>query len=145
MLIRGGETQFNGRRLSKLVIVNHGTAAIRDAVVEQLQATRQVRRVSGANRFQTAMAMYEESITAGMDPSRLYLTTGRDWHSAMTIGPMVGAQGATMLIVDDQGLGEIRDLLWAHRRELREAIIVGKTATIGDQVRQEVMDMVTAD
>lgn len=90
--------------IEETVIVG-GEAAVGPGVmaaVEELGAAP--RRVAGADRYATAVAVYGEAVAAGMSPADLWLATGLDWPDSLTAGPAVAAAGGTFLLVDGQSL-----------------------------------------
>lgn len=77
-----------------------GDAAVSPVVEAQIAADRPVQRSAGATRYETAVAVYDLALAAGLDVSTLWLATGRDWPDALTSGPIVGRLGQTVLLVD---------------------------------------------
>lgn len=127
-------------------IVVGGPAALGDDVVAALeQAGSNPRRLAGDTRYETSVEVRDEAITAGMDASRLWLATGRNWTDALTVGPTVAALGDSMLLVDGQRLAgseATRAALTEMAGTLDAVHIVGGPAAISDEVAAEVRTLV---
>ena len=132
------------RGVEETVVIG-GPAAVSDAVMAQLEeAGHGPRRVSGATRYATSAALHAEAVASGMNPTAVWLATGRDWPDALTGGAAVGASGATLLLVDGRSLDgspETRDLI-AGTSGLRALRFLGGTAAISAAVESALADLV---
>ncbi|MCU1343918.1 MAG: hypothetical protein JWL70_184 [Acidimicrobiia bacterium] len=108
------------RRLApQAIVVLGGTSAVSASVVQALQAftTGSVTRVSGASRYDTAVAVSRRSSANGA--GTVYLATGANFPDALAGGPVAGAAGSPLLLVPGRCLpGAVRteiDRLGANR------------------------------
>jgi putative cell wall-binding protein len=79
------------------IIVLGGTAVVSDAVVTELDSltTGSVRRVSGANRYATSVAVSVDAFTAA---DTVFLTTGTAFPDALSAAPAATLLGAPILL-----------------------------------------------
>ncbi|MBW3561274.1 MAG: cell wall-binding repeat-containing protein [Actinobacteria bacterium] len=130
------------------IIVVGGPHAVSEHVMSELEATgASVHRIAGPTRFDTAAALYDASVAAGMDRSSVWLATAHDHPDALAAGPAIARLGQTLLLVDGRDLGEARvvvDRLQALGQDLRHVrILGGPDAVTGDAPRQ--LDVVLHD
>lgn len=123
-----------GRRDPVRVTIVGGTAAVRPSVEAGLQAEgRTVRRLSGASRHATALAVADAGLPVGLGPSQLWLADATRFPDALASGPAVAATGGVLLLVDGARLGAVPavgDWLRAHKAELSRIVFLGGTAAI---------------
>lgn len=127
-------------------VVAGGEAAVSDAVLAELdERGHGPRRVSGRTRYETAAAIRDEAVDAGMDPDRLWLATGRQWPDALSAGPAVAGAGATLMLVDGQDLGgspPVGAVLDERADSLAEIVLLGGGAAITPQAEDDIRDRV---
>lgn len=90
-----------------------------------------MQRSAGATRYETAVAVYDLALAAGLDVSTLWLATGRDWPDALTSGPIVGRLGQTVLLVDGldpAGSPAVLDRLRVEPGVVEELRVIGGEA-----------------
>jgi len=114
-VIGNGSGAFPGQ-----IYVVGGTAAVSDQVVGQLaSAGYQVHRISGANRFATAVAV------AGQlgDPPVAIEATGTDFPDALSAGSAAAHDGGAVLLTSGSTMpAETQAYLSAHQADIRFAI-----------------------
>ncbi|MFK3672154.1 cell wall-binding repeat-containing protein [Leifsonia aquatica] len=84
-----------------LVVVAGGPAVIADAVLDAVRAlpfAPEVRRIAGADRFETSRAVALDAF--GATAPSVYLATGRGFADALTAGAAAAAAGAPVLLTD---------------------------------------------
>lgn len=127
-------------------VVVGGPGAVSDAVVERLRAEGHgPRRVAGATRYETSVAVVEESIAAGMALDRVWLATGLNFPDALAAGPAVAAAGDVLLLVDGQDLSRsaaARDFLAARAGDIDSVVVLGGRQAISDDVAREVAELI---
>jgi hypothetical protein len=92
-----------------------------------------VRRVAGATRYATSVALLSRSAEAGLSPGRPWVVTGRDWPDALAAGPAAARDGDALLLVDGTDLDRSRAAQrWLLRSWPKErATLVGGTSAVG--------------
>lgn len=121
------------QRLSpQRIVVLGGTAAVSDAVLQQLQQLAPVVvRLSGADRYGTAIAVNREVFPAA---TTAYVATGFNYPDALAGAAAAAADGAPLYLVAGSsvpaGLIEAMQLLG-----ITDIVILGGTGVVGDQVR----------
>ncbi|MGB6021232.1 MAG: cell wall-binding repeat-containing protein [Ornithinimicrobium sp.] len=116
--------QALGQLKPERIVVVGGTSAVHGSVLTALRpyaTTREVRRVKGGNRYETAAAM-AESYPAGT--KTVYLASGADYPDALAGAALAAHQGAPLLLT------EATELPSATRRQLdrldpREVVVLG--------------------
>ena len=96
------------------VSVIGGPVAIPAEVVADLRVDR---RLAGADRYATAVAVLEHLRGAGrVDVQRVWGATGTNWPDAITAGPVVAGLGQAMVLIDGSGSGFATATSdWMHR------------------------------
>ena len=127
-------------------VIVGGPAAVSDAVEAAVAETGvTTSRLRGPTRYETALAVYDEMVAAGMDPSTLYLATGQDWRDALVAGPVAASQGVPLSIIDGTGGADtLEDLLARNRDLLRRVRLVGDERSITPEVEAEIRGLVAA-
>ena len=137
-----GVPAATARELARLranqIVVLGGTGAVSDGVLAALRpyATGGVTRVSGADRYATAIAVSQAS-TGNDAPRTVYIATGADFPDGLAATPIAAAGGGPLLIVPASGL---TDAIRAELRRLNppRVVLVGGTsvvsATVADQI-----------
>lgn len=83
----------------KIVVVG-GPSVVSDQVYAQLSArTATITRVSGANRYETSLAISRNAFPAGSS-TRAFIATGRNFPDALAAAGAAGAAGAPVILVD---------------------------------------------
>jgi putative cell wall-binding protein len=110
-----------------------GTGSISDGVVSALAAyAPTVTRVSGADRYATAVSLSAATTASGV--SRVYLASGTSFPDGLAAGPIAGMRGAPLLLVPpDYVPSSVASEL--ERLNPGAVVVVGGTGVIGDAVK----------
>ncbi|HUR07887.1 MAG TPA: cell wall-binding repeat-containing protein [Nonomuraea sp.] len=128
------------RRLGpRAITVLGGSAAVSDAVVEQLRGFTNgvVTRLSGADRYSTAVAVSASSFDARVPV--VLVATGRSFPDALGGAPVGGSQGGPLLLVAGTS---VPDTVWTEldRLQPQRILVLGGVDVISqaveDQLRQ---------
>jgi putative cell wall-binding protein len=117
----------------KGVVAVGGPSALHDAA---LAATgRPFQRLSGPNRYATAVAVADAAERAGATASGAVIALGEDFPDALGAGALVARRGAMLVLVGRDVLpGPTADWLAAHRPATRDIRVVGGRGAISDPV-----------
>ncbi len=121
------------------VVVLGGTGAVSAAVETEVGTLADtVDRVSGANRYETAVAVSQEFYTAPTDA--VHLATGLSFPDALAAGPLAGAAGGPLLLTPTGGLAPAvsTELLRLQPGLVR---ILGGTAAVSQAVEDSVLEL----
>ncbi len=117
------------------VYVLGGTAAVSDAIVEELRRDYEVKRISGKNRYETATNI-AEALAGG--PKEVFLTTGQNYPDAVAVSSAAAERGAPVLLTrTDELIGETSEYLEAHQGSINEINVIGGTAAVSNLVYHE--------
>jgi putative cell wall-binding protein len=90
---------------STAVVIVGGSDAISQDVADAIdQVAGTVTRVFGVTRYDTSVAVADEAEARGVDPSTVWVATGRDWPDGLVAGVAAGAADGILLLVDGQDL-----------------------------------------
>ena len=123
------------QRPDQITVVG-GTAAIEESVAEDAAAVAgaDVRRLAGATRYATSVAVAEAGVDAGLDSRDVWIATGRNFPDALAAGPAAAASGSPLVLVDGEGLaGSPESEAWLTRHA-DGVVMVGGEAAIGTSV-----------
>ena len=115
------------------VIVVGGTAAITDAVVDQVRATgRSVERIAGPDRTATAVALADLMLRIGLQISRVEVAGANAVTTALVLGPHAAPDAPVLLCaaVDDCGAATM-GWIAAHKDAITAVVIGGGTDEVG--------------
>lgn len=148
LLLTGGDrlSDATGDEIDRLgvstAIVLGGTAAVSPQVVDDLRShgVDTVRRIGGADRFETAAR-----VAAELDGAHVYVVEGihadpsRGWPDAIAVSGLAAHRVRPILLVEQDRLPE------ATRRFLRDdgagsATVIGGTAAVSDEVAAQIAD-----
>jgi MYXO-CTERM domain-containing protein len=125
------------------VTITGGTAAVSQAVEDRIRTGDiATDRLAGDTRFETALAVRDAQITAGMDATTLTLASGLDWPDALAAGPVSAIAGTTFAIIDGQGGPDTLDQLLAVEG-LRTVRLVGDESAISVEVEQRIVEAIS--
>lgn len=139
-----------GRLLAEgqVVHVTGGPAAVNEDVAREIaDAGYDVRRLGGATRYDTAVAVLDAALGAGADPDPLLLASGEVFADALTGAPAAHHLGGALLLVHPRDL----DSSPASRRFVEEhagitsALVLGGTEAVSDDVLNEVRTLLDAE
>lgn len=121
-------------------LVVGGRVAVSDAVAGALPGAR---RLSGADRYRTSVAVAEELLARGGSLATVAIATGRDFADALAAGPAVAGGRGPVLLVDGQDPANaeaVYRFLGEHRTEIEQVLLFGGIAAVSDDVRDRVVD-----
>ncbi len=124
-----------------------GSAAIspdvEDAVAHEVG---EVRRLAGADRFETALQVAGD--VPGASAERLWVATGWSYADALAVGPAVAGSGDTLLLVDGSGRGGDATLdAWLAERggEVTGLAVLGGPAAVSQRAVTGLQERLTQD
>lgn len=129
-------------------IVLGGTAAVSDAVVEDLEELRvaRVERADGPDRFATAVAVAER-VTRQAANGTVYVVKGADaspergWPDAVAVASSAAGRRRPVLLVTTEALPDAtRAFLEEH--DVERAVLVGGPAAVSADVETEIAALV---
>jgi putative cell wall-binding protein len=99
--------------------------------------TFDVDRLSGADRYETAVQASQATIPTGTNPAVVYLANGANYPDALAAGPAAIAQGGVLLLTKSTSLPVVTrsELL---RLDPARVVIVGGTGAVSESVRSAV-------
>ena len=119
----------------RIVIVG-GTGVIGDGVATQLASYGAVTRISGADRYATAVAI-SKSTFATNGPSTVYVATGASFPDGLSAGPIAGLRGGPLLLVPGSWLPSVV-ATELKRLDPTTIVIVGGPSAVSDGVRTQI-------
>lgn len=119
------------------VIVMGGSAAVSDAVMAAIADASGVTpvRVGGSDRFHTAALLSQRQFPAGSHT--VLIATGGNFPDALAAGPLAARQGSPILLVATTSL-PATTAEELTRLDPAEAIVLGGTAAVADEVLAEI-------
>jgi mannan endo-1,4-beta-mannosidase len=120
-----GINKFIRDNKSKVYIIG-GTGVISDSVVKGITG---VERVSGADRYETNLAILNE-FAADLDFSKVYYATGKVFADAVSGSVLAALTGAPVVLVDNVLPEATREYLKSKDSIIREKYILGGEAVI---------------
>ncbi len=141
LLTRGGDLPDATREIMEHegiaeVRIVGGTAAVSQEVEDEVKALGHVtRRLSGEDRYATALAVSEELIANGFSLARVHFATGRNFPDAMAAGAAIAKRGSLLVMVDGKATANSPAVLdWLRHNEaaIDEVVAIGGRAVITD-------------
>lgn len=149
------------RRWAEGVTVVGGPAAVDEATAAAAAAAADApwRRLAGADRFATAVAVADEThrrwaqqqAEEGPDPHaeptgwEVVVASGANWPDALGAGPAVARRGAVLLLALGEELpAATAGWLEDHAAEVAHGFVVGGPAAIGPAVEDAVADRISS-
>ena len=131
----------------RAIIVVGGHTAVSEQVAQSLaDDDTAVRRIAGADRYETSAEVYDEAVSVGMDPSARWLATGAAFADALTAGP-AAAQGGHPLLLIDGSTAPVSPVtftrLSAALDVLDRLVLVGGAAAIGETAETSLVTQLT--
>lgn len=103
----------------------------------ELKASRSVNRLSGTNRFLTALDTAKEAYEK---PETVIVANGRNGSAdALAAGPLAKALNAPILLVEKDSINE-EVLDYIHNDNLKKVVIVGGKGSVSSKVFNEIRD-----
>ncbi|MGI9018576.1 MAG: cell wall-binding repeat-containing protein [Euzebya sp.] len=123
-------------------LVVGGTASVSEGVSSTIGQSVTVRRIAGADRYETAALVQTEAQQEGMSAATMWLATGLDWPDSLAAGPVIASRGDSLLLVDGNQLSAspaTRARLQALAGQVSSLRLVGGEAAISRAVRDEAL------
>jgi hypothetical protein len=127
--------------ITETVVVGGARAVSPEVVAEVDEAGHGPRRIDGADRYATSVAVWREAVAAGMDGAHVWLATGLTFPDALSAGPTVAAHGHSLLLVHGTDLSRspaTQALLRAEAGRLESLRLLGGTAAISTAVARAI-------
>jgi putative cell wall-binding protein len=116
------------------IVVLGGPAAVSDAVLTELNGLAPTNRISGANRYDTAVAISKEAFPTGAEV--VYVAVGTNFPDALAGAAQAAAWGAPILLTPTDALPQtVIDEI--TRLDPYAIIILGGTAVISPAVENQ--------
>ncbi|MDP8970706.1 MAG: cell wall-binding repeat-containing protein [Actinomycetota bacterium] len=119
-----------------------GVVAISEPVADAIRAEDvTVDRVFGETRYETARALADVAIDAGMSPARSYIASGENFPDALVSGPAVAkAEGILMLVhpADLDNSPPTRQYLEQFKSQIEAVSLLGGPAAVSIRVQQQI-------
>jgi putative cell wall-binding protein len=117
------------------IVVLGGSSAVSDATFDELAAyAPDVRRLAGANRYETAAAISADTFAPGVPVA--YVATGANFPDALAGTPVAGSLGGPMLLT---AANELPSAIAAELDRLNPAriVILGATGAVSSSVASQ--------
>jgi putative cell wall-binding protein len=118
------------------ILVIGGEAAVSSAVVDALSAIKPTTRISGANRYDTAVAISQHAFTNPNAVNRVYIAVGTNFPDALAGAAAAAALGAPVLLTPSDSL-PVSVAIEIARLGPSRIYILGGTAVISDNVANQ--------
>ena len=130
-------TELTRLGITEILVVG-GPNAVSDDVIAALNAIAPTTRISGANRYATAVGISTMAFTSGVP--RLYVAVGTNFPDALSGGSAAGFFGSPMLLVQSNSVPTVvvDEIL---RLAPDDIIVLGGTAAISAAVEQTLEDL----
>jgi putative cell wall-binding protein len=116
------------------------TSVIIDLTLERTE----VERLGGDNRYETAVAIAEAVVDAGVTPTYVYVATGADFPDALSAGAAAAYDGSVVVLVQKNSVPKVvRDFL-ADLGGV-DIVIVGGTGVISEGVEETLDNLSSVD
>jgi len=111
-----------------------GEAAISEDVANELEEKNyNVRRLEGANRYETAIAIAKELVD---DPQEAFLATGQDFADAVAVSGVAAVRNAPVLLTHGENLSDSTSN-YIEENNLNEINVIGGPAAVSEEVKEE--------
>ena len=123
-----------------------GTGALSPTVAEAVaDRLGETTRVAGRDRYETSAAVALLAQQRGADPASTFVAAGTDWPDALASAAAAGGAGGVLLLVDGAAIDRSAasaTLLVEQDRVIRELVLVGGTAAIGEATADRIARLV---
>jgi len=123
-----------------------GTGVVSQAIYTQLDATYNVERVFGDDRFETsaAVARKHDEILGGTQVARAFFAYGMDYPDALAVGPVASAaNGPVMLVQRDSVPASIADAI--DDLDITIGYVIGGSSVVSDATNTQLRNLITAN
>lgn len=125
-----------------------GPAAVSDAVMNEIKKTgAKVRRLSGADRFETSTVVADAGLDARLTDHRVYYASGGNWPDALAAGAAIAVNGGSLLLTPPTDFLSAKSVVtWTreHSRSMDSVTVLGGPVTVTDTVRSQIQASVAA-
>ena len=129
------------------VLVVGGTGAISEDVEGDIQALgMSTRRIAGADRLATGLALVEEAVARGASLEPTILASAGNYPDALAAVPAAYQLGGVVVLVHPEGLdqGAIADFLALHAEEIDTILLAGGPAALSEAIDAEALEAIVA-
>lgn len=129
---------LKGDRNDFTVVISGGTSAVSDTVKNQLTAlcgSGSVSRLSGGDRFETALQLYTYGRQNSQWYDRAIICLGTDFPDALSISPYAFAQKTPVFLTRSDGTLTANTLSAIQSGGFHKILIVGGTGVIPDSIK----------
>lgn len=133
------KAQLKNLGITRTIIVG-GSDVVSDSIATWLDSNGYPStRLSGDDRYKTALAISNYALEQGLDPSKLFIATGENFPDALSISPLA-AKNESLSILSRKDFLEtdIKDWLADNKDKIYKIYIIGGTGAISDEVMQEI-------
>ncbi|GAC1591268.1 MAG: hypothetical protein NVS3B21_09610 [Acidimicrobiales bacterium] len=137
-------TELQRLHVSSIVVVG-GVHAVSDAAFLTIAAAvpdAPMRRMSGADRFETAAAVAGRTFASGAAASIVYLATGQNYPDALTAAAAAGGHGPVLLVTRDQAPDSTMTALRALNAG--QLVLVGGTNAVSAATETQIRSAVAS-
>lgn len=146
ILLTGGVTledsvkaELQRLNVNKVYILG-GTGVISASLESSLSSTYTVKRLSGGNRYETAVAIAKElREVTGKDFTTLYFASSDGFADALSISPVAAIQGNPVLYAPKTGALDSSTAEYIGDLGCSSAVIVGGTLAVSDSARNSII------
>ena len=89
---------------AKNIYIVGGTASVSKSVRTSLKANYSLVELGGANRYETNIAVANELVELGVNPSNVLLVGGEGFSDALSVAPVAAAKGQILLLGNNNAL-----------------------------------------
>ncbi len=122
------ESEISRLKAQKIIILG-GTGAVSSNIENKLKQTYEVKRIGGTDRYETAEQIAKELGYKG----KVVITTGMDFHDALTVSPLAAYKNIPILLTKKDALPQAtKDALSFIAP--KEITVVGNTNAVSEKV-----------
>jgi putative cell wall-binding protein len=114
-----------------------GTGAVKTAVYNELKTYGSVKRVAGANRYETSAEVAKTFFKDGSDA--VVLAYGLNFPDGLSGGPLAMSLGAPLLLVSSNSTNNASASAYVTAKTVDKAICLGGSALISDTAVKEIL------
>lgn len=122
----------------KDIIIMGGNLVVSQAVEEELKQTWQVRRIAGANRYDTALLAARELIKYRGIPEQVIIASGVSFPDALVAGSYAAKNGYPMLLTDGKSL-TADTMNFIRSSDIKNAYLMGGPLVISNAVADQLL------
>lgn len=123
-----------------------GTSVVSTAVYNQLDATYEMERIAGTNRYETsaAVARRHNDILGGTQVARAFFAYGENYPDALAVGPVAGAaNGPVLLVLKDTVPASIASAI--DDLDITIGYVIGGMSVVSETANTSLRALITAN